>query len=183
MEELEDAMELEELLEIMKTEGEKKNFRNWINEKFPQSYAGGYNFYYVMTHPWELLSYWKRQIRWAWQRVFRGWDDRATWAVDYYFANILPQIIRKLKEEKHGIPVQMFDSDPYPVENEYLGYNDEDMVIAEEKWNKILDEIADGFENYKTIDEVPLAEREKAYQDFFDGAFELFKKYFVNLWD
>lgn len=173
---------LDEWREEQKTKDEKKNLRNWLNKKFPNGIAG-WGAYYTLTHPWLILEYWKNHIKWAWQRVFRGWDDRAVWSIDYYFANTLPQMIRMLKEKKIGIPVQMFDEEPYEVENKCLGYNNDDMAIAEAKWDKILDEIADGFEAYKNIDDVPFLEREKAYKEFFDGPFELFKKYYVNLWD
>lgn len=32
------------------------------------------------------------QIKWAWQRVVRGYDDRVTWGFDGYFIQIIPAL-------------------------------------------------------------------------------------------
>ena len=58
----------------MEEEDSKKNFRNWFNKHF-KPYAS-YNAYYILTHPQQILKEWQCQIKWGWQRLFRGWDDR-----------------------------------------------------------------------------------------------------------
>ena len=71
-----------------------------------------------------------RPVKWAWQRLTRGWDDRIIWSIDYYLARMLPIWLSCLKEVQHGYPDQFEDS---------------------RKWNEILDVIIGGFESAKQI--------------------------------
>lgn len=82
-------------------------------------------------------------LKYAYQRLTRGWDDRAVWSIDYWLDDKMPAMLRKLKQDKHGIPTSMFDGLPV---NEY-GYHDEpEMEIAEARWNEVLDKMIAGFE-------------------------------------
>lgn len=45
-----------------------------------------------------------KQLRWAWQRLTRGWDDRVIWSIMDYLARLLPVWLECLKEEKRGVP-------------------------------------------------------------------------------
>jgi hypothetical protein len=79
----------------------------------------------------------------AYQRLTRGWDDRAVWSIDYWLDDKMPAMLRKLKEDKHGIPMSMFDGLPMNDQD----YHDEpEMNIAEERWNAVLDKMIAGFE-------------------------------------
>src|SRR5271157_6140443 len=53
-----------------------------------------------------------REVKYAYQRVVRGWDDRAVWSIDYWLDDKMPAMLRKLKEDKHGIPGDMFEGLP-----------------------------------------------------------------------
>lgn len=33
-----------------------------------------------------------RQIKWAYQRVVRGYDDRVNWGFDFYFLDVMPEL-------------------------------------------------------------------------------------------
>ena len=169
-------MKLEEFIKELEIEDEKKNFRNWINNKFPNGFAD-YNSYYIITHPWKILDEWMSQLKWAWQRVFRGWDDRAVWSIDYYLSNLIPQLVKKLKEDGVGIPAKMFEGFPHD-ENGNYGGGVSDMAM--QKWHDILDCIIVGFEIYKNTDYMQDgAEESKA----FNRSFDLLREYFSNLWD
>ena len=52
-----------------------------------------------------------------------------------------------------------------------------------EEWIDILNEILDGFESYLIIMESEVSTLEDIGQNKFKKAFELFTKYFGNLWD
>ena len=52
-----------------------------------------------------------------------------------------------------------------------------------EEWIDILNEILDGFESYLIIMEGEVSALEDIGQNKFKKAFELFTKYFCNLWD
>jgi hypothetical protein len=79
-------------------------------------------------------------IKYAYQRVVRGWDDTAVWSVDSWLCRVLPEMLRKLKEDKKGLPIEAF-SEPHKHP-----HSDKDTKEAEARWNKILDDIIEGFE-------------------------------------
>lgn len=44
------------------------------------------------------------QVRFAYQRVVRGWDDRSLWSLDTHLARTLAEQLDALAEEAHGWP-------------------------------------------------------------------------------
>lgn len=51
-----------------------------------------------------------KQIKWAWQRVFREWDDAALWGLDSHFERVIIPPLKKfcegymqLDEERHRL--------------------------------------------------------------------------------
>lgn len=75
-----------------------------------------------------------RNIKWAWQRVTKGYADYDTWDLDYWLVRLLPQAIRTLESGLHGHPYDM----------------------TEEEWHAYLLEMAAHFENYSTEWENPI---------------------------
>jgi hypothetical protein len=69
----------------------------------------------IGRHPWWVgtarflaqnpLSKVFNEIRWAYQRVARGWDDRAIWSVDSHLAETLGAQLIALAEIAHGSPI------------------------------------------------------------------------------
>lgn len=45
-----------------------------------------------------------KQVRWAWQRVFRGWDDYSTWSLDVHLSRTLGQQLVAMADIAHGHP-------------------------------------------------------------------------------
>jgi hypothetical protein len=177
-----DGMDYDDFIKEMEIEDNKKNFRNWFNKKFPKGIFGvDFAAYYVLTHPWVILFEWKHQIKWGWQRISRGYDDRAVWNLNYHLAKIIPQILKKLKEDKVGIPGFCFEGLPYEDENTY-SHSEESMKIAEERWDAVLDEIITGFEVYGTLWELPYEQEREEYKKV-ERALDLLKEHFESLWD
>ena len=115
------------------------------------------------------------KVKWAYQRLTRGWDDRAVWDMDYYLAGLIPQLVKELKEKGHGFPSDM-------VPEESIGEISEEVETAvREKWNAILDSIAEGFEEYNQVRNCMMHPDYKMVK--FEKGFKLFKKYFGSLWD
>jgi hypothetical protein len=167
----------EELEEKEKENRRKIPFYAWLNNKFPKGYAG-YSAWFILTHPWEILRYWKRETKYAYQRAFRGWDDTAIWGIDIYLSVIIPKMVRELKKlDGRGLPQAVFDGLPYENENTY-SYSEENEKIASERWNNILEEIAQGFEAYDEVYDLNDEAIEK-----FERAFDLFRLHFGSLGD
>ena len=101
----------------------------------------------------------KRNIKWVFQRLFRGFDDRDYWSLNDTISKFaLPRLIL-LKKKKHGYP-----------------WNFKNM----KEWNKTLDEIiwAHKFvinEQYDTFN--------KDKYDRCQKGLELFGKHYRSLWD
>lgn len=120
----------------------------------------------------------KSNIKWAWQRMVRGFDDKAVWSVDYYLAQLIPLLIMELKENERGVPGQMFEEDDW--DEKKFQYKEGALEIAAEKWNSILDEIAEGFQDYVNLWDFDMGDALKSKK--FNRAFDLLREYFQNLW-
>ncbi len=112
-------------------------------------------------------------IKYAYQRVVRGWSDRDTWSIDNHLATIIPEMMRHLKKTKHGIPARCFD-EPY---SDTWSKEAEEKAIA--KWDEVLDTIIYTFDTYKLMSEhnlimVKNEEEKKSMQEFCD---KMNKKY------
>lgn len=159
--------------------------RYWIDTRmFKNKGIFGMRTSYVLSHPWKIIEEFFREIKWAYQRIFRGWDDRVIWSIDYYLSEVIPQWMDTLKKEKRGIPIEMFNPDDWDKKNSC--YKDGTEDIASEKWDKILEDIRNGFLANKKIHDDDLWTNKPEYDklnDVFNEGFDLFKKYFGNLWN
>ena len=116
-------------------------------------------------------------IRWAWQRVMRGWDDRAVWSLDYYFSKLIPEVVTELKEREKGVPTAMFDEGDWDDDN--YCYREGAVDKATIKWNAILDDIAEGFARWNEImDDCGNPDEDKKV----NRAFDLFREHYGSLW-
>lgn len=177
---------IEELFEKWDEEAKKKNLRNLLDKVFPHGIAD-YRAYYALTHPWKIVDYCVRQVKYAWQRVFRGWDDTAVWSIDSYLAKQIPELIRKLKKDQHGYPACILPEDYEPGATRPEEEEEAIEKEAIEKWNNILDSIAEGFEAYVKYDGFKWNDgNTKEYEEDkkkFETAFQFLIKYFSSLWD
>jgi hypothetical protein len=89
-------------------------------------------------------------VKYAYQRVSRGWDDRAVWSIDWWLDDKMPAMLRKLKEDKHGIPGSMFEGLP-TIPDEEWNYTDEAYEMAQARWDAILDKMIAAFEASRRI--------------------------------
>ncbi len=99
----------------------------------------------------------KRDARFAWQRVTRGFDDSETFSLDYSLAQAILPRLRRFKEVAHATP-----SD-----------------IPEEEWNAILDKMISAFEFASS--EARWNADESEYVRHQEGI-NLFAKHYFSLW-
>lgn len=151
------------------------------------------NLYYLIPRK---LNDWRYEIKWAWQRVFRGYDDRITWDLHYYISEYLPKIIRIMKDNVHGHPASIIED------------KSKWEVKSVKDWKNVLEKIANGFdaarkiENDEYMKEIKLKKPKKdifgkdsytsykydkkcynkLYKDFEEGI-DLMKHFYFNLWD
>lgn len=92
-----------------------------------------------------------RQIKWAYQRVVRGWDDRACWSIDHYLCKIMIPILKQYKKGLHGYPaLVMKNSDKLDKHGNPTEETDE---LCEKRWKEIIDGLIDMFEVAKNVND------------------------------
>ncbi len=118
-----------------------------------------------------MITDFKYEIIWAWQRVFKGYDERWDWGTVSQLQTIMPKCLRELKRIHHGCPPDLWDKSKKKKECW--------------KWTMILEKIARGFEASAELHELAKNKGkkfEKLIKERNEGL-KLFVKYFENLWD
>ena len=157
----------------------KFSFREWFDNLFPSSGFAGYSPFYAFTHPHKIVEFCFDEIKYAWQRVFRGWDDRVIWSVDIYLTEKVPLWLKELQDCKVGVPIRFFEN-PEKIE-----YSNEEHKIARDKWNKELQVMIDGFSASKKIHDLEWNTKEEEEELYitFEKGMQSFTKNYFSLWD
>ena len=116
---------------------------------------------------WYKITNAKDEVKWAWQRVFRGYDDTAYWGLYSYLTDIALPVLKWYKTNAHGIPSMVcIEKEP--------------MELSQKRWNNILDKMIFSFEIIKKDENLI---EPKEVQVRVDEGLVLFAKYFQCLWD
>jgi hypothetical protein len=127
--------------------------------------------YYV--RPWELARDLWFESRSVLHRGIYGWAVEDTWSLDRHLSVILPQMLRRLKEDAYGIPTWCFSPDDPELDN---------VDKARENWQAWLEAKAKALESFiELLDEIAY-EDDPRWQAFYDEMGD-FWKYFASLWD
>jgi hypothetical protein len=145
-----------------------------------------------------------KEIKWFIQRGIRGWSDRDVWSIDYFIADIMPGMLKRLKETKHGIPSDLYCEAVKEVtgKDDYYYDGDDELDkkicdLGDKKQNEIIDNMIWTFEMAKKIQDGDVMLYNEKYNkilkediiltkeesDRFYSGFDLFKKHFFDLWD
>jgi hypothetical protein len=166
---------------------EEHPIQNWIDINiFHNESIAHLRATYALSHPWKIAEYIWYEIYYAWQRVFRGWDDRIIWSIDWHLAESLPVWLREFKKNKTGVPSMMFhEGDEIVHEDGSVFPSDETIDLAKKEWDEILDKIIVGFESYIKHEEYGFKtpEEEAELVRKFEEGFDLFHKYWGCFWD
>ena len=145
-----------------------------------------YNKYFVI--PFNTFIYdigeFPSKVKWFYQRGSRGWSDRSAWSIDTWLVDNLIPMLERLKRDKHGIPASMFrKKDLFEIGHS----TDEADVLAEERWDDVLDEIIYGLKCAKKIhnSDYDYEDKEltKRLTKSSQRSFELIGKHLFSLWD
>lgn len=151
----------------------------------------------------QMLRY---KIKWAFQRMRRGFSDCDVWAIDVWFLKVIPKMLRQLKDTTHSAPA--FHEGPHI----YAGTEENDDNF--QQWQNILSQMLDLLKEMNTetnsytnpyaeewmqyIDgdlyaDVPEDLRKKFVEheiirhnkviDAKNEFFKMFSQYFYDLWD
>lgn len=123
----------------------------------------GKGIYKIIQWPRNLF----RKIKWAYQRVTKGYCDYDVYSLDVFYANLFVVSLRELAEKENGYPA-IYD----------IKYKD---LTSEEKlhiWKDKINSIADNF----VIDEERYFISKAEYVDKFNRGFKKLNESFTDLW-
>jgi hypothetical protein len=185
----------EEMMEEWDKKWVKKHpIANWVNEVlFKGKSIGGYSPHYALGSFILFKDAWY-EIKWANQRIWRGYDDRVVWSIDYYLDKMIPVWMEQLIKDKDGVPGIMFQDEDMVTDAEIAlsvsvhqgEIKDEAIELRKKEYNAILQKIADGFRMHRKISDCEFkrgSPAEKAAQAQFHEAFDLFHRFYHTLWD
>lgn len=134
----------------------------------------------VITTPYYKAKWWIREVYWeiryGFQRMFKGYDSVDTFETFAKFIERYTKILTEYRKYHCGIPMEFTESEEEwdNVIDEmlyHLHYMDEETVTDE-----LEKDVPDDWSaSMKTVSEVMHKHK--------DAFFELFSKYFYNLWD
>jgi hypothetical protein len=114
-----------------------------------------------------------RKLKGRCQRFIRGWADEDTWCINYWFVETLIPMMKEYRKGNNG----------YPFE------------LTEEEWDNIVDDMIYYLEGMteegatrqlygkeQQVTQETIRETYNYMRDSKDKFFELFAKYFENLW-
>jgi hypothetical protein len=114
-----------------------------------------YNWRYYALHPWTLLKDIRRNLKWMWQRAWRGWSDDWGWDVHHILSEIIPTLMEELKNWGNSVPCSLYvteeELEDTPTPQRMFGHANHSMRDRKDPdedlkyWHSILDEIAEGF--------------------------------------
>lgn len=145
-----------------KQEAEEKAFMkkygkviHWIRYQLP------YSHYRLMYK----LGDWKREVKWAWQRAFRGYDDSMVWGFYYENAKQTIAVLKQLRSKHVG---SCYITDPDNVLKTKEKYSKKDVnqyddLNVHKRYEEALDIMIEGFESLLAEDEVFIRNKKGEY--------------------
>lgn len=143
------------------------------------------------------------KIRECYQRIKRGWCDSDVFSIDNWFESVIVDMLKQLKETKHGYPCDM-TAEQWDKELDRMIYcftemqedkcsekNEYEEEYIQQMGFKQVDVNGKTFTAVQNYNDEELRklwlEREKEIYNYRmemqTKGFELFNKYFRNLWD
>lgn len=93
------------------------------------------------------LSDLRLEVKWAWQRAFRGWDDTAIWGMGEYLSEIIVDVLKFHRDK--GRVLIFYKSE--------FGNSDKDIEYNEKKLNEMIE----GFKIIRDKDDLIRTDKEK----------------------
>ena len=143
------------------------------------------------------------KIKECYQRIKRGWCDSDVFSIDNWFESVIVDMLKQLKETKHGYPADMTSeewdskldrmiycftemqedkcSEKNEYEDEYMQQTGFRQVTANGKTFTAIQNYSD--EELKKLWFNRELEIDNYRRSMQDEGFELFNTYFRNLWD
>lgn len=127
--------------EINKRWVKEHPFLNWYDNTcykiFGKSrwFYFGYNPHVSIINPYIVFKQACREMKWAYQRVVYGVDERASWGVGFWLSDIMPKVLKKISGSEYGTPFAFYDNpDDTSYEAEKKANKKYDQVLIDLMW-------------------------------------------------
>jgi hypothetical protein len=151
-------------------------FYNLLNDTSIYGFRTGH----MLIHPLKILKYTWYELTYAWDRVFKGYDQRVAWSIDMYLNEMMPIWLKELKDSKPGIPMVLFNKEDF----DEMGCTTEgtDERVKKE-FEEIIEKMIAGFEANAAMDKlVPSSSEYVEKEKIWLEGMGLFVKYYNTLW-
>ena len=112
---------------------------------------------YYLTHPWKWFRQLGRNLRWACQRMVRGYADVDVYDMDRYLTRIIPPMLRAMADEAVGSYSSREPYDTWEKWQAWLRQTADTVESLQENWaetkNEYDDAYFDALDMSKTKDE------------------------------
>lgn len=150
----------------------------------------------------------KKKLKWKIQRFKRGYADIDVWDMDIWFMNIIPQMLKQLRDTAHGSPMLTAEGANDDNRHEiwkgilnkmiYLaGEMNEDTCHWKNEFEEAYFENLEYWDTFDNLKRNKLSRNEKIAEKYFEEEkriyeyregcknkfFKMFTKYFYDLWD
>jgi len=68
-----------------------------------------------MRFPYNIIYFFRYEIKYFFQRIFRGYDDRAIWDLDYYIATKVIKPLKHFRACVCGTPISFTETEWHAV--------------------------------------------------------------------
>ena len=142
---------------------------------------------------WDDIRYYGFYIWWNWitdlkwkvpnclERAYYGIGHADVWNFDYYLSTVIIRGLKQLKKYNHGCPTNIYDK----YKNQ-IGLSQKEIDrLAHNEWLLVLSIMIEGFESAEKII-CPSKLNIKKYKELeikLNKGMDLFKKYYLSLWD
>ena len=132
---------------------------------------------YRWRNPFRSIRNFFVNLEYKRQRIKRGWCDQDTFSIDVWFLAIVPEMLQYMVDHSNSYP--------YDMSHEEWKITLREMIRL---FNECNEESCSMKNEYSIVDDFSAwRERELKIIEYRDNcknqAFELFSKYFFNLWD
>ncbi len=126
-----------------------------------------------------------REIKYAFQKIKKGYCDRDLWDIDYWFLEQIPKMLKQFNKNRYGHQPYL----GYKVVNNDIIKTTEEISDEDEKkvinWLIVnMEKLYDMLENdYKYIDTMGHEKFEEKRMKLHNKVFKVFTDIFYSLWD
>lgn len=121
----------------------------------------GWNYQYLILHPWVIVEESYYRVKWFIQRGYRGYSDSDVWGLYNYLANWMPAALLRLEKNKLGHPIGM----------------------TRKGWDTRLRIMREGFESATAIGDIPDIKEFRRLKRKMDKGLRMFMEHYLSLWD